>query len=212
MSQGILSRTLAVKVLEDILIRRQPFEKSFSDRVELSSIQGRDKAFAYRLASIVLRRLGQIDDLIDNCLDSRLSDKAWKVKTVLRVGIAELLFLNTPPHAAIYIGVELANDRGLGPYKKLVNAILRRIDREGLDLKSCQDEEKINTPGWLWSSWSANYGKENCRRIAAAHLTEPPLDITARGDTHKWAARLSGKVLPTGSIRLDKGGVVNTLP
>ena len=93
--------------------------------------------------------------------------------------------------------------RGLPHLKGLANAVLRRISREGAALLGDRDPGRLNTPRWLWESWSASYGEEATRAIAAAHLIEAPLDLTPRSNAEFWAGRLEGEVLPTGSIRRD---------
>ena len=51
--------------------------------------------------------------------------------------------------------------------------------------------------------WVATYGAETARAIAPR---QPPasraLDLTVKADPEHWAARLGGRVLPTGSVRL----------
>ena len=49
----------------------------------------------------------------------------------------------------------------------------------------------------------AAYGETTARAIAAAHRSEPTLDLSVKGDAAGWAERLGGIVLPTGSVRLD---------
>src|SRR6185295_3862916 len=65
---------------------------------------------------------------------------------------------------------------------------------------------------WLWQSWIAAYGADVCRAIAAAHLIEPPLDLTVKSDTDSWAARLDGVALPSGTVRRTHGGQITELP
>jgi 16S rRNA (cytosine967-C5)-methyltransferase len=77
---------------------------------------------------------------------------------------------------------------------------------------AAQDGPRLNTPDWLWSAWTAAYGENTARRIAEAHLAEPPLDVTVRGEAGSWAARLEAEVLPTGSLRRRAGGLVTELP
>ena len=69
----------------------------------------RDRAFARLLVATVLRRLGQIDALIGDCLNTPLAPRAALIHDVLRLGIAQLLFLRTPPHAAVATSVDLAH-------------------------------------------------------------------------------------------------------
>ena len=91
----------------------------------------RDRAFARLLVATVLRRLGQIDALIGECLNTPLAPRAAVIHDVLRLGIAQLLFLRTPPHAAVATSVDLAHSRGFLSHKGLVNAVLRRLSVEG---------------------------------------------------------------------------------
>jgi 16S rRNA (cytosine967-C5)-methyltransferase len=98
--------------------------------------------------------------------------------------------------------------------KALVNAVLRRLSREGEELAVTQDAARLNTPDWLWQSWCAAYGELTTRAIAAAHFRDPPLDLAIRDRdaAQDWAARLHGAVLPTGTVRVQTGGVVIELP
>ena len=129
----------------------------------------------------------------------------------LRVGTAELLFLETPPHAAVHGAVEtLPPDQSRA--RGLVNAVLRRVANEGKSVTAAQDAARLNTPGWLWQSWTAAYGEAAARAIAQAHLQEAPLDISVQSDVHGWANILEAEVLPTGSLRRMAPGAVDTLP
>jgi len=60
--------------------------------------------------------------------------------------------------------------------------------------------------------WTAHYGEDTARAIAAANAQEPALDITVKDEPQQWAARLDGRVLPTGSVRLIAHGPVTRLP
>jgi len=92
----------------------------------------------------------------------------------------------------------------------LLNAVLRRISREGVTLLGDRDPAHLNTPAWLWASWTESYGEETARAIAAAHLIEAPLDITpARTPSPGEPAR--GRGLPTGSLRRTAGGYIADL-
>jgi 16S rRNA (cytosine967-C5)-methyltransferase len=128
-------------------------------------------------------------------------------------GAAQLLFLKTPPHAAIDLAVRLAQwDSRARRYDKLVNAVLRRVAKEGDAIAASLDAPRVNTPDWLWERWVARYGEDRARAIAAANLVEPPLDLTVKSDPHLWAKRLSGRVLPNGSVRLLPKGRIEALP
>jgi 16S rRNA (cytosine967-C5)-methyltransferase len=131
---------------------------------------------------------------------------------MLRLGIAQLLFLRTPAHAAVATTVDLADARGFISHKGLVNAVLRRLSQDGLPLVERQDAARLNTPDWLWETWSRAYGENGARAIAQMHLREAPLDITAPNDREDWAQKLDAAILPTGSLRRTSGGAIANLP
>src|SRR5690349_22312553 len=149
-----------------MLRRKRPIVDAIEDNGKMSGLPARDRAFARLLVATVLRRLGQIDTLIAHCLNSPLPQRAAAVHDMLRLGIAQLLFLRTPPHAAVATTVDLAGARGFLTYKGLVNAVLRRLSLEGPGLVAAQDAARLNTPDWLWRSWSRAYSEEGCRAIA----------------------------------------------
>ena len=60
--------------------------------------------------------------------------------------------------------------------------------------------------------WSRHYGPDIAQAIADAHRHEPPLDLTVKDSADSWAARLRGRVLPTGTVRLVAHGPVARLP
>ncbi|HTZ81022.1 MAG TPA: transcription antitermination factor NusB [Stellaceae bacterium] len=206
------ARGVAIDLVGAVLRRRRPLDDAIDDNAEMAALAARDRAFARLLVATVLRRLGQIDALIAHCLNTPLPPRAAMVHDMLRLGLAQLLFLRTPPHAAVATTVDLAGSRGFPTYKGLVNAVLRRLSLEGPTLATTQDAPRLNTPSWLWDAWSAAYGETTARAIATAHLKEAPLDITVRGDVKQWAEVLDAKILPTGTLRRSGGGAIMSLP
>jgi 16S rRNA (cytosine967-C5)-methyltransferase len=205
------SRTVAFDLINAVLKRHRPLDDVLEEYADFSNLEPRERAFARNLAATTLRRLGQIDDLINHCMERPLPRRAIAVRDVLRLGVCQLIFLRTPAHAAVDTTVSMLDEINLSPYKKLVNAIMRRLSREGEKLLKSQDAERLNTPEWLWKSWTNAYGKGACRRIAAVHLREPSLDITAKENAETWAANLDATMLATGTLRLAKTSNVTLL-
>ena len=206
------ARDVALELLGAVLRRKRPLDDAIDDNPAMALLSGRDRAFARLLVATTLRRLGQIDELITFCLNAPLAPRAAAVHDILRLGVAQLLFLRTPPHAAVATSVDLAHGRGFLSHKGLVNAVLRRLSVEGGELSQSQDAARLNTPEWLWRSWSRAYGEDTARAIAGAHLKEAPLDLTVRQDPEIWCEKLQGMLLPTGTLRRQAGGAVTSLP
>lgn len=194
------ARQVALDLIGAVLRRGRPLDDAIEDHPVMGELSVRDRAFARLLVATVLRRLGQIDVLIGGCLNTPLAPRAAIIHDVLRLGIAQLLFLRTPPHAAVATSVDLAHSRGFMSHKGLVNAVLRRLSVEGAALVETQDAARLNTPEWLWQSWAGAYGEERAHAIAAAHLKEAPLDVTLRvaGDADSWCEKLQATKLPNG--------------
>jgi 16S rRNA (cytosine967-C5)-methyltransferase len=207
------ARAVAFDLIAAVLDRRRALDVAIDENADFLRLEPRDRAFARLLVATVLRRLGQLDRVIDHCLERPLPRKAIAIRHLLRLGIAQLLFLGTPSHAAVDTTVALAAARGgEAGYKGLVNAILRRVDRERDALLQSAAEPSLNTPAWLWQSWVAAYGNAVAAAIAAAHLEEPPLDVSVNGEAAAWGARLNARLLPTGSLRLAFDGAIEALP
>ncbi len=206
------ARATALALLAAVLGQRRLLDEAFDAEPAVAGLAERDRAFARLLAAATLRRLGEIDALLARCLESPLLAKAARVQDVLRLGACQLLFLATPPHAAISTSVDLLKHGPLAGYGGLVNAVLRRLDRDGRAWAAGQDAARLDTPDWLWQSWHAAYGEATARAIAEANLHEAPTDFTVAGDAAAWAERLDAELLPTGSLRRRGHGDLTQLP
>jgi 16S rRNA (cytosine967-C5)-methyltransferase len=213
---GIAARAAATDALAAVLEHRRPLEEALAAVPGYGDLESRDRAFARLLVATAVRRLGQIDAMIKHCLERPIPRAGRMAQHILRIGTAQLMFLGTPAHAAVSAAVDHAEAAKLTAHKRLINAVLRRLSREGEELREAQDAARLNTPDWLWRSWVGAYGEAVTRAIATAHLAEPPLDITLMpGEpAREWAERLGATLLPTGALRraADLSGAISELP
>ncbi|MGH7092170.1 MAG: RsmB/NOP family class I SAM-dependent RNA methyltransferase [Stellaceae bacterium] len=213
MSTTPSARQVALDLIGAVLRRKRPLDDAIEDNSPMAELSARDRAFSRLLVATVLRRLGQIDTLIAGCLNAPLAARAATVHDILRLGIAQLMFLRTPPHAAVATSVDLAHIRGFLSHKGLVNAVLRRLSVEGPERIEGHDPGRLNTPDWLWQSWATAYGEDVAHAIAVAHLKEAPLDLTLRSNCDSdWGEQLQARRLPTGTLRRSAGGSIVALP
>ncbi len=213
-ADGLAARAVALDVAGAVLDHRRPLDETLDHAAARSQLAERDRAFAFKLAATLLRRLGQIDALVDGCLATPLPPRHAGVRMLLRLGAVQLLFLATPPHAAVDTTVRLARRQRCASHVPLINAVLRRLAVEGAARLAGHDAARLNTPAWLWQSWVAAYGEVGARAIAEAHLHEPPLDLTVKPgiDGARLAAEIGAVRLPSGSLRLAHSTAVSTLP
>ena len=212
MSDTHSARACALELLAGVLGRARPLEEVFGAALstDFKHLSARDRAFARLLAATVLRRLGEIDAVLGRCLERPLAGGARRVHDILRLGAAQLLFLDSAPHAVVDTAVRLASSHPR--LQGLVNAVLRRVAREGAALSADDDGARLDTPDWLWRSWERAYGIDKARAIAEAHLREPTLDLVVKEAEEEWAARLEARMLPTGGLRRSGGGRIDELP
>ncbi len=206
-----LERLVALDALVACLEDRVPLDGALERDRRFGLLDSRDRALVRTVTAQACRCLGQIDALIAVALERPLPARARIVRAILRLGTAQLLFLGFAPHAAIDSSVRLAHARARG-MAPLVNAVLRRLQREGQTLLADQDPPVLNTPSWLQRSWRDAWGDRAASAIARANLARPELDVTVAEDAEAWAARLGGRVLSTGSIRVASTGAVTDLP
>ena len=210
------ARSLALAILARVLDRRRPLEDVLADP-DLANALGhdeRERRYALNLVRTTLRHLGQIDDVLAHFVKEPLPPSSGSASHILRIALADLLFLKTESYAAVNSAVELAaRDNKARHFRGLLNAVLRRAANEGNVFLLDQRLEDVLLPGWLTMGWRRAYGEEMASQILKAHLAEPPLDITLKPGLERaeWGARLEAQVLPTGSLRRTGGGPVAAL-
>ncbi len=213
---GLAARRVAADILDAVLRQHRPLDEQFDGagaNAGLAGLPDRDRALTRALVATTLRRLGTLRHLIGLFLDSGLPAQARRVEIVLLIGAAQILFLDVPDHAAVDLSVRLARaDRDAIHFTGLVNAVLRRVAREGAERLAALDAVALDTPEWLLKRWTQTYGEATARAIAAANGKEPALDLTVKSDPESFAAQLGGRVLPTGTVRTIVHGTITALP
>ncbi len=204
---GLRARIAAHQVISDVIAGGHALDERFSSSAVPNRTLGldpRDRALVRSIATVAVRRLGAIRRAMARLLDRGLPRNAGQLEWMMIVGLAQILFLDTPDHAAVNLAVRAAKeDVKTAGYSGLLNAVLRNAIREREALLGDLDPLTVEAPGWLAQRWRRSWGEERARAIAAAHLMEPTLDISVIDDAEGWARRLGGTVLPTGSIRID---------
>ena len=200
---GLPTRDVALDLLRGVLDDGRSLTDILEDATgRHSKLAMADRAFGRLIAMTTLRRLGEIDAMIGKLLQRPLPRRALEVQHILRLAAAQVAFLGTASHAVVNCAVEQAK-RCPGRFGPLVNAVTRKMAPQPEDAVTAPG---VNVPDWLWESWLQHYGPETAAEIAAAHLTEPPLDLTIAkpNETTLWAERLEGQTLVPGTVRLAR--------
>ena len=200
---GVAARRAALKLLDAVLRRGLPLEGALASAVS-GLERADDRGLTHAIAAAVLRRLPDLDALIDSATRKALPHDA-KARTVLRIALAQALILDTPGHAAIATVLPLVDG---GP-RKLVHGVFGSLMRGGAKLPEVPTLAQA-----VAERWRPAWGDE---AIAAAQLmlaAPPPLDLSLAetGATAEWAERLGGTSLLPGHVRLPAGASVPELP
>ncbi len=205
---GLPARRAALAILSGVLQKRRPLDAGLD---QLAGLQVRDAGFARALASETLRNMGALDAVLRKFMAKPLAPhKAGTASEILLLGVCELLILKVAPHAAVDAANELAaQDFKAVHFKPLINAVLRKVAKEGEAVLSGLDRERLSTPDWLWSRWTAQYGAGTARVIARAHQQAAPVDIVLKSSTATFPPSVE---LFGGVRRLNESGRIDELP
>ena len=181
------------------------------DRKVLDELPPNDRSLARAITSTTLRRRFQIEKILSGYMQKPLGRRGGPAMHLLRLAVAQILFLDVADHAAVSTTMEIAkSDHKAKHFSKLINGVLRTIGREKDDILANLDPLDI-LPEWLCKTWVRAYGKKTVANMATALCHEPYLDIATKSDPQKWAETLEGIALPTGSVRLKSRGAVPNL-
>jgi 16S rRNA (cytosine967-C5)-methyltransferase len=190
---GLAARRAALAILSSVLQKRRPLDAGLD---KLGGLETRDAGFARALVSETLRHMGALDAVLRSFMSKPLvPHKAGVTGEILLLGACELLILKIAPHAAVDAANQLAaKDAKAVHFKPLINAVLRKVAKDGESVLSGLDRERLSTPDWLWTRWTAQYGAGTARLIARAHQQAAPIDIVVKSAVFPSSESLFGNV------------------
>lgn len=197
------SRRAALRLLDAVLRTGTPLEAALSTATK-GLERSEDRAFAHAIAGHVLRRLGDLDQLIDSATAQPLALDA-KARMVLRIALVQALVLKTPAHAVIATCLPLVEG---GP-KRLVHGVLGTLLRKGATLP----DDRGSLPEPVAMRWGSAWGMNVLSAAKQALASPPPTDITLRdaAATQGFCDNLGGTSLAPGHIRLHDNAAIPTL-
>jgi 16S rRNA (cytosine967-C5)-methyltransferase len=170
-------------------VLRRTFEQgAFTDRAfhrAAAALTGRDRSLAMHLSYGAVQRALTLDHLIEQASGREVRKIDAPLLAALRLGCYELCFAGSAPHAVVNDAVELAK---AAHGHALVNAVLRRISREGAALLGAlRDEDPAGAsivhsmPLWIVERWWESLGAEATRGLLAR--CNEPAESSLRANT-----------------------------
>src|SRR5947209_15840337 len=189
---GTAARRAALRLLDAVLRKGLPLEAAL-DTAARELERADDRAFAHAIAAEALRRLPDLDELIDHATRKRLPDDS-KARFALRIALVQALAMETPHHTAIATVLPLVDG---GP-RRLVHGVFSQVMRQKWALP-----EVPHLPAGVAERWRTAWGAEVVAAAERLIAVPPPIDLI--GDP---PADLDGISLMPGHLRLARGTAV----
>jgi 16S rRNA (cytosine967-C5)-methyltransferase len=196
--EGLGPRRAALGLLDAVLRRGQTLDAA------AQKVVPDDKPLALAIAGEALRRLPDLDELIDGATRQRLPDDS-KARMVLRLALAQKMALQIPDHALVATALPLVDG---GP-RRLVHGVLGTLLRKGVPLAV-----EARLPAEVEERWSRAWGEEAVAAARRSIVQRPPLDLSFADPekAERFAAQQNGIQLAPGHVRLHGGAPVADLP
>ncbi|HEX6983525.1 MAG TPA: 16S rRNA (cytosine(967)-C(5))-methyltransferase RsmB [Balneolaceae bacterium] len=192
------ARSVSIEILIDF------DENGVLDYSTADELDSRGRAEVREYVQNILRRRAYLDFLIDEFSNVKIDEMKTNLKNILRLGIYDMIFMNsTPDYAAINESVEIAKLKLGSRTGDLTNAIMRNLQRDldNLPKPSYKDRTKLvattfSHPQWLVKRWAKRFGEREAFQLMQANNQRPVYYIRAnnlRTKTDNFRLRMSKK-------------------
>jgi len=167
------ARQTAFEILNKIQRDSSYSNLALDSVLDTVQIDETDKRFVSALVYGVVERKITLDYQLSLYLSQPLKKLKPQVLMVLRLGAFQLLFMDKiPSSAAVNESVKLAKNNGAQFASGLVNAVLHKVDKNGIKLPDENSKDyrcvKYSAPDWLIDMWDRAYGQENTDKLLEA--------------------------------------------
>ena len=206
---SVKARRCAALAVMDVSANGKALELALAETEDYAGLEARDRAFARAIAATVFRRSGQIKAVLKPFVRKK---PTALVQAVLQTAVAQIVFMDVPPHAAVGETVEVLKSRKTTQgFANFANAVLRKVVEEGKKIAGATPP-KANIPGWIRGEWERTYGKIPMTKIAVQLIKDPGLDLTVTEKREDLAQATGGTPVGRQSLRLKSIGDVTALP
>jgi len=224
------ARFFVFRILQEIERTGALADETIHRALSTAQFEPRDRGLTVELVYGVLRHRGTLDWRLDHVSDRRMERLPLPIRTVLRLGAYQLLYLERiPASAAVNESVALAKTIRGRDWSGVANAVLRALQREALRPWPDHTTDPVEAyavryacPRWLVERWIARFGPVGTERLCQATVTIPPL--TLRVNTQRFTREdLQSRFLNAGvtshptnispiGLILEKQGAITDLP
>ena len=208
------AREIAYKILLDVEKNKNYSNMSINKHFKDVKLSNQDRGLATEIVYGVIENKYYIDYMIDKLSKVKTNKMEIYVKTLLRMGIYQIIFLNSiSDYAAVNETVNLAKKKN-SKVSGFINGILRNVIRQKEtigDIKVKDDIDylaiKYSYDKWLIRNWMIHFGKEFTEELLEANSERP--SIYLRTNTLKVTRDELIEKLLEQNIKAEKVNVVD---
>ncbi len=177
----------------------------------------RERALAQALCFGVIRHYYSLNLILSSLLDKKLKEKDLDVKALILIGLYQLDHMRTPAHAAVSASVESCKGLKKTWAKNLINAVLRRYQREYEKFPALianNESAKNEHPIWLLDRLQDEY-PEQWPSIIKENNLPPPMSLrvnSSKTDRESYLKKLQVAGIDAQASNLNQTGLVLTHP
>ena len=199
--EGLAARRAALQMLDAVLRRGQTLDAAGA---AVRGLSPADQGLALAIAGETLRRLPDLDDLIDSATRKALPHDS-KARMALRLALAQKIAMRTPDHALVATALPLVDG---GP-RRLVHGVLGTLLRRGP-----ADIDAPRLPDAVELRWKRAWGEEAVLAARRQIAQRPALDLSFADEAkaQAFATANNGMSLAPRHVRLHDRRAVTELP
>ncbi|MDD5878468.1 MAG: 16S rRNA (cytosine(967)-C(5))-methyltransferase RsmB [Clostridiales bacterium] len=207
------AREIAYKVLLDIEKNKNYSNMAINKHFKDVKMSNQDRGLATEIIYGVIENKYYIDYMIDKLSKVKTNKMEIYVKTLLRMGIYQIMFLNSiSDYAAVNETVNLAKKKN-SKVSGFINGILRNVIRQKEEIGKVKTKDdvdylsiKYSYDKWMIRNWMIHFGKEFTEELLEANNERP--NIYLRTNTLKITRDELIKKLEKQNIKAEKVNVV----
>ena len=200
-NEGLDARRAALRILDRVLRTGQTVDSAAQGA---KTLKPEDQALSLAIVGETLRRLPELDGLIDGATRQRLPADS-KARMVLRLALAQKLALNVPDHALVATALPLVDG---GP-RRLVHGVLGTVLRSEPAASAAPE-----LPEDVELRWGKAWGDDVVAAARRQIVRRPALDLSFADQTvaREFAGQTGGISLAARHVRLTDAGAITALP
>jgi len=218
MAETVNTREIALNILLEVTRDGRAMSQVMADwLLKYQYLDKKDRSFISRLVRATLENMIFIDEVIDHYASVRTNKMKPVVRTILRMGVCQMLYMDgVPDHAVVNESVSLAVRKGFKGLRGFVNGVLRTAARNKAQVNGLIPDKEENpegylslrysAPSWLVDLWTKAYGFEKTETMLGAMGSERM--TTIRVNTLKTTAQKLRAQLEAEGVTVTAGAYV----